>query len=286
MTYHSRASWGARSPRGSRNQINAHPLGVAIHWNGPACAASIRTHDKCPGFIRGIQNFHMDGRGWSDIAYTMFACPHGELYEGRGKGVGTAANGTTSGNANYYAIYAMWGQGDGNVPDKMLDAIADGVALTRSWGTGNTVTTHNALFSTECPGGELSSLVKSGRFSGGPKPSSGSGSSSKPASSDYDRDDVRRFQRFHNLDDDGLWGDQTEKQAQAIRRCLKPGLKRGRWDLVRYWRLRLSRKPRSERTSKEMRKGIQWALNVKADGYWGDDTDRAWLALRDQHKQS
>ena len=180
MSYHSRASWGARSPKGSRNSINAKPLGTAIHWNGPACASSIRSHSQCPGFIRGIQNFHMDGRGWSDIAYTMFACPHGDLFEGRGKGVGTAANGTTYGNSNYYAIYAMWGQGDGSVPKPMLDAIADGVALCRSWGAGSTVTTHNALFSTECPGSELTSLVKAGRFSGGSKPSTGGTQSIKP----------------------------------------------------------------------------------------------------------
>lgn len=100
----------------------------------------------------------------------------------------------------------------------------------------------------------------------------------------YTRDNVRRFQRVHGLTDDGYWGKDTERQAQAIRRTLKPGMKRGKWDLVRYWRLRLSRKPRSEQSSVEMRKGIQWALNVKSDGIWGPATDAAWHAIRDQHK--
>lgn len=160
----SRAEWGARSPSGGRNSINARPLGTAVHWNGPGCAASIRTHDKCAGFVRGIQNFHMDVRGWSDIAYTDFACPHGYLFEGRGKGVGTAANGTTYGNLNYYAVYVMWGKGDGPVPEVMLDTVAGAVALHRTWGAGDEVTKHRSLFGTECPGDELSALVDSGRF--------------------------------------------------------------------------------------------------------------------------
>ena len=164
MSYITRSQWGARAPRGSRNSINARPLGTAIHWNGPSCAASIRDHSRCAGFVRGIQNFHMDVRRWSDIAYTMFVCPHGDLFEGRGKGVGTAANGTNHGNANYYAIYLMWGKGDGTPPKAMLDAAAEGVALCRSWGAGQVVTTHNALLPTECPGAEITGLVKAGRF--------------------------------------------------------------------------------------------------------------------------
>ena len=43
MAYISRAGWGARPPAGSRNALAASPSGSGIHWNGPACAASIRT---------------------------------------------------------------------------------------------------------------------------------------------------------------------------------------------------------------------------------------------------
>ena len=98
MTYHTRADWGARQPSGGRNALDPNPKGSGIHWNGPGCAASLRSHDKCAGFLRGIQDFHMGPqRGWSDIAYSLFVCPHGDEFEGRGKGVGTAAFGTNDG---------------------------------------------------------------------------------------------------------------------------------------------------------------------------------------------
>ena len=165
-----RAQWGARPPSGGRNALDPYPKGVAVHWNGPGCAAALATHDKCPGFLRGIQTFHMVTRGWSDIAYSLFACPHGYLFEGRGKGIGTAANGTNSGNRYYYAIYAMWGQGDGPIPDAMRAGIHDGIALCRSWGAGSEVTYHGRFLSTTCPGPELTADVKAGRFNRQPQP--------------------------------------------------------------------------------------------------------------------
>ena len=100
----------------------------------------------------------------------------------------------------------------------------------------------------------------------------------------YTREDVARLQRVLGLEDDGLWGNLTEKQAQAIRRCLKPGMKRSAWDRLRYWRLRVSR-PAGKQTSDSMRRAHQWALNVKVDGIWGEATDAAWLAMRQEHKR-
>ena len=57
MSFIPREDWGARKPSGSRNALDPNPKGSGIHWNGPACAASIKTHDKCAGFLRGIQDF-------------------------------------------------------------------------------------------------------------------------------------------------------------------------------------------------------------------------------------
>lgn len=98
----------------------------------------------------------------------------------------------------------------------------------------------------------------------------------------YTRDDVARFQRVLRLDDDGLWGPETERQAQAIRRVLKSGMKSNRWDVARYWRLRLAKGHDSTR----LRRGIQWALRVPVDGVWGPRTDQAWLDMRSQHRKA
>lgn len=100
----------------------------------------------------------------------------------------------------------------------------------------------------------------------------------------YTREDVARLQRVLGLDDDGIWGGLTERQALALRRTLKPGLRAGVWDRVRYWRLRRSR-PKRKQSSDSMRRSIQWALKVEADGDWGPATDAAWLAMRQQHKR-
>lgn len=252
MAYISRSGWGARPPAGSRNALDPKPLGSGVHWNGPGCAASLRTHDKCAGFLRGIQNFHMGPqRGWSDIAYSLFVCPHGDVFEGRGKGVGTAAFGTNRGNRYYYAIYAMWGQGDGPAPAAMLDGITEAVALCRSWGAGPQVIGHrDENKGTECPGDELYRLVHAGRFSGGkatpaakptskPKPTSSKapafplprghyfGPKSGPAASvsgyHSHRADLKRWQqrmkdRGWSLTADGLYGPTTAKVARQFQK--------------------------------------------------------------------
>jgi hypothetical protein len=35
------------------------------------------------GILRGIQNYHMDGRGWCDIAYHILLSIDGRVWEGR-----------------------------------------------------------------------------------------------------------------------------------------------------------------------------------------------------------
>ena len=57
--------------------------------------------------MRSHQAFHMDVNGWSDYAYNGAACPHGFGFIGRGRGVRSAAQGTTDGNNRSYAIQYM-----------------------------------------------------------------------------------------------------------------------------------------------------------------------------------
>lgn len=240
-----REDWGARKPSGSRNALDPNPKGSGIHWNGPACAASIKTHDKCAGFLRGIQDFHMDTRGWSDIAYSLFVCPHGDVYEGRGKGIGTAAFGTNEGNRYYYAIYAMWGKGDGPVPEKMLDGITEAVAMCRSWGAGSEVIGHrDANKGTECPGDELHKLIHDGRFS---KKTSTTKTPTKTSTSDGDRDWSTVLLKEH-----GKWTTGTIKRLQAEVGVTVDGI-----------------------SGPNTRKAVQKWVGVKQDGIWGPITIKA-----------
>src|SRR5699024_9834099 len=39
--------------------------------------------EDVPAILRGIHTFHVEGRGWDDVGYNMFADKYGRLWEGR-----------------------------------------------------------------------------------------------------------------------------------------------------------------------------------------------------------
>lgn len=79
---------------------------VALHHSGSPTEAKAN-HGDYAGVVRAIQRYRMDTRGWADIAYNFLVCPHGVVYEGRGFGVRSAANGTNAGNTNYHAVCVL-----------------------------------------------------------------------------------------------------------------------------------------------------------------------------------
>ena len=90
MAFYTRAQWGAAAPRGTGNALG-DPTGVTVHWEGPKIGS--RPASQCAALVRSIQAFHQNGRGWSDIAYNLVVCEHGDVFEGRGASRGNAANG-------------------------------------------------------------------------------------------------------------------------------------------------------------------------------------------------
>ena len=88
-----RAQWGARPPENRTALVRHDQLGTAVHYSG-SDADEQADHANCARRVRAIQDFHLDGRGWADIAYSYVACKHGYIYEGRGRGIRTAAQGT------------------------------------------------------------------------------------------------------------------------------------------------------------------------------------------------
>jgi len=164
MVLVSRKQWGAEIPTGVRNNISPKPAGTAIHWEGPYMGS--RRHTECAKVVKGIQSFHIHTRKWSDIAYNLLVCEHGFIFEGRGKGVGSAANGTTLSNAQYYAVCALVGAGDAQ-PPALIQGLKEAVAMTRSWGAANKVVGHRDLHTTACPGDALYAMVRKGVFNTG-----------------------------------------------------------------------------------------------------------------------
>ena len=161
MTFITRAQWGARPPTSNGNTIGLHPLGVAVHYSAANLGSS--PDALCDDKVRGIQNYHIDHNGWADIAYSFLVCPHGNVFEGRGTGRGSAANGTTQANLDYYAVCALGGPKD--TPSMlMLASIGDAIGLCRKAGAGAKVIGHRDLFPTACPGIALYAYVKAGRW--------------------------------------------------------------------------------------------------------------------------
>lgn len=119
---HSRAEWGARPRRAVPGAIASE--GVTAHYGGPSpwpasasreSAPAFRDstdHARCASILRAWQSFHLDGRGWNDLAYNSAVCPHGHRYEGRGVGVRSGANGTNEGNARSEAVVYIAGDSD------------------------------------------------------------------------------------------------------------------------------------------------------------------------------
>jgi len=161
MTFITRAQWGARPPKSNGNTIGAHPLGVAVHYSAANLGSS--PDSLCDDKVRGIQNYHMDTKGWADIAYSFLVCPHGNIFEGRGTGKGSAANGTTQANLDWYAVCALGGPA--NTPSVlMLAGIGTAVGLCRKAGASSRVIGHRDLFATACPGVALYAYVTAGRW--------------------------------------------------------------------------------------------------------------------------
>lgn len=153
-----RADWNARPSTGM--VVSSAPFGWTQHWEGPSMG--IFPHEACPSKLRGIQNFHMDGRGWHDIAYNWVPCPHGVIFEGRGLGLKTGANGTVKGNAAARAVCALWGIND-PFTEQAKHAIHHlGKWLVYRGDCGPNVNCHRDWKPTQCPGDQACGWIKAG----------------------------------------------------------------------------------------------------------------------------
>lgn len=153
-----RAQWGARAPQGRMSF--APSFGTTGHYSEVAAAAN---HLSCASQVRAIQDYHMDHHGWSDIAYSDLACQHGWVFEGRGRGWRTAANGTNDGNDRAHAVCALLAAGQ-SPTSALIDAMVDSaIWLNTPTGYGDDWNVHSDWKPTGCPGDPLRSAKASMR---------------------------------------------------------------------------------------------------------------------------
>lgn len=160
MKFVSASEWGANPSKDATE--DSHPigstLGVTLHWEGPRMGTF--RHDQCAAKVRGIEAHHEYGRGWGDVAYSALVCPHGYVFEGRGVGVRSAANGDTQSNEDWYAVCYLGGEGDGLTGDGK-QAFRDAVAWLREDGdAGPRVNGHRDHKATACPGDDIYDFIR------------------------------------------------------------------------------------------------------------------------------
>ena len=139
-----RTEWGARPPR-KRHNIPTPTRDLIQHHT----VGDYRGHTG----IRAIQDFHMNERGWSDIAYSYIIDRRTlNVYEGRGAGV---AGGHTQGHNTTSHGICVTGNFEAHQPsDQLIARIAELVAHghQHGWWPAKITAGHRDTSATSCPG--------------------------------------------------------------------------------------------------------------------------------------
>lgn len=138
--------------------------GLVVHYDGADQNLATLGHAACVAYWQSVRSYHTSVNGWADIGYSHGACPHGYVFEGRGLCRYQAAQGTTTGNSNYYSVTLMCGPTDTITPEQV-----NAVRQLREWlieatGMGTAVLGHRDFVATLCPGDPLYGMVTSGVF--------------------------------------------------------------------------------------------------------------------------
>ena len=168
-----RKDWGAARARGRERLDPAQMRGVALHYSGMN-ADEQAEHRNCAGRVRGMQRYHMEEKGWLDVAYNGVLCRHGYVFVGRGFGIRSAANGTKAANDRYFAVCVL-GDDTAGRADVTPEAYAALSELLRSYARriprAFEVRPHSDFVATPCPGGELRRYIaRRGWVTGYPPP--------------------------------------------------------------------------------------------------------------------
>jgi N-acetylmuramoyl-L-alanine amidase len=164
-----RAEWGARPPKWSE-RLTVTPRHTFLHYNGPAVSNNVYAGDYAGvcGFLRGIQNYHMDTQGWPDVAYSFAADSMGRLYRLRGWNVAQAA--TLNWNWQSHSVLLVLG-GEQQPTAPMIGAVNTVIReAIRLYGPQTVLGHQQAPNSTSCPGGPVMRLIGQGVFNGALNP--------------------------------------------------------------------------------------------------------------------
>lgn len=150
MNIISRDSWGAK-PNKTKFSKLGEVKGLVVHWSAyPIAIGNQAEMDQC----KKIQRLHQEDRGWNDIAYNFLVGDTGQIYEGRGWGKRSAAQGGNSrqeinyNNKHYVAVCWLGGSEPTHKPS---DKAIESVKWLYSQVKGE-LRPHSSFKQTACPG--------------------------------------------------------------------------------------------------------------------------------------
>jgi len=118
--------WYSRSELGLRSPKFAHPrgaspiTGITVHWTGSG--GTLYNPNQITR-LRGIQNYHMDVRGYADIAYNAAFDDQGNVYSLRSNDV-VGAHAASNGNlANKHHLGIVFLEDKDGLTPKAVEAL-------------------------------------------------------------------------------------------------------------------------------------------------------------------
>lgn len=152
-----RSEWGAASPA-RRTTEQAPPREAFLHYSDSSDAARIDTRAEAFAAARGIQRFHIQGRGWSDVAYHYLVVQlqgRGETVALAGRSPRTVPAAQLGHNTGTLAICVYAGPLDTITPRTRFVV----EQLIRKNPTVRTLGGHRDVTATSCPGDVLYALL-------------------------------------------------------------------------------------------------------------------------------
>lgn len=207
MTVHNRSAWTDRAPKGTTKLVPSAVRFIAVHWPGSAGKLPVA---KVAAQLKGWQDYHMDVKGWRDIAYNEAVDLNGDTWILRGPNEDGSVKDM---GGEVYSILAVYGVDD-TPTEAMKAAIKERVALALEEYPDAVVVGHRELRSTDCPGDAIFGWLKKGMPLDTPPP---------PPS---DRGDKFRFATY-NAQLPQFDGGPVSDDLAFIRGVLKPSILAG-----------------------------------------------------------
>lgn len=119
-----REEWGAREPKSTPGTISVPSPELWLHHTaGANIEGDDAMSDQDLRRVKSTQNFHMDVRGWNDIAYSFLLDPDGYVFEGRGAGI--RGGHTKNHNTVSHGICVMGNYNNSQVDEDLLPRLAE-----------------------------------------------------------------------------------------------------------------------------------------------------------------